>query len=387
MALWARGFRPLFLLAGVWGCVSPIAWVAMLCGCIAPPAWLSPVAWHAHEMLFGVVAAAVAGFLLTSVPVWTDRPPVAGRPLAALTALWIAGRLAMLGAASLAPIAVAASDLAFLLALVVCLAPPLLAGSQRRNWGIVAILLGLCGANARIHAEAVGWGQASAETALRFAVQLVVVLLVVIGGRITPAFTRNAFARAGIEAPVRSSPGLDRWAIALVCLLPASELLWPRTSWSGGVALAAALAVAGRMRGWQTLRTWRDPLLWSLHAGYAWVCVGLVLVAVADLGRAVPWTAGLHALTAGAMGSMMLAVMTRVALGHTGRPLVAPRGVVAVFGLVHAGALVRLGAAFAPGISLPLLTVAGVLWGAAFGLFVALYAPILTRPRVDGAPG
>ena len=385
--LWGRGFRPLFFLAGVSGCVAPIAWVAMLSGSVAPPAWLSPPLWHAHEMLFGMVAAAIGGFLLTSVPVWTGGSPVAGRRLQGLTLLWIAGRLALLGAAALPAAVVAACDLAFLLALVVALAPSLASASQRRNWGIVAILLALLGSNALIHAEALGLTGAHASTALRFAVQLVVLLIVVVGGRITPAFTRNALARSGSRAPVHSSPWLERSAIALVALLPAVELVCPRTTWSGLAELAAALAVAGRMLGWQTLRTGRDPLLWSLHAGYAWVAIGLGLVGVADLTGVIPWTAGLHALTAGAMGSMILAVMTRVGLGHTGRPLVATRGVALVYGLVQLGALARLAAPFLPGFYLPVLAAAAVLWGAAFGLFALLYAPILTRPRVDGKPG
>lgn len=386
-ALWGRAFRPFFLLAGLWGCVAPIAWIAMLSGQVPAPAWLSPFAWHAHEMLFGLVVAAIGGFLLTSVPVWTGRTPVTGSRLAGLAALWLAGRVAMLAAAALPSSIVAACDLAFPVALAATLARPLLTASQRRNWGIWAIVLALGGADAMMHAEALGLARGAVSVALRFAIWLVVALIVVVGGRITPAFTRNALVRAGVQAPVRARAWLDRSAIALVALLPLIELVCPRTTWSGAVELAAALAVGARMLGWQSLRTGRDPLLWSLHAGYAWVAIGLLLVALSDLTQALAFNLGMHALTAGAMGSMILAVMTRVGLGHTGRPLVLPRGASLAYALVHAGALARLVATFLPDVYLPALTLAAILWSAAFGLFSALYAPILMRPRVDGQPG
>ena len=209
-----------------------------------------------------------------------------------------------------------------------------------------------------------------------------------IGGRITPGFTTNALIRLGVDARAASRPWLDRLAVSAVIGLAAVDLVAPRSVASGVLAAAAGLAVAARMTGWQTLRTWRDPLVWSLHAGMAWVAVGLLLVAAGDLGGSVPPNAGLHALTAGAMGSMILAVMTRVSLGHTGRPLVLPRGAVGSYVLVHAGAVARVFSALASGpVQSTLLVIAGLLWAAAFGLFAILYASILTRPRVDGKDG
>jgi uncharacterized protein involved in response to NO len=355
----------------------------MFTGSIRAPAWLAPSAWHAHEMIFGWVAAAVAGFLLTAVPVWTATGPVRGRALFGLAALWVAGRVAMLAAGVLPPIAVAVIDVSFLPALAACLVRPLATAGQRRNWGFVPILLALCAANAAMHAEALGIARPHALVALRFAVALIVLLIVVVGGRVTPAFTRNAFVRRGIEVAIRTSSWSARASIALVALLPAVELSVPRTSWSGAAELAAALAVGARMLGWQTLRTGRDPLLWSLHAGYAWVAIGLGLLGVADLSGAIPASAGLHALTAGAMGSMILAVMTRVALGHTGRPLFAPRGIALAYGMVHLGAFARVGSAFSPSTGTPALAAAAMLWAAGFGLFLALYTAILLGPRVD----
>jgi uncharacterized protein involved in response to NO len=385
--LWARGFRPFFLLAGFWGCLAPVVWVAAIAGGVSAPAWLAPSSWHAHEMIFGWVAAAIAGFLLTAVPVWTATEPVTARALFGLAALWVAGRVVMLAPGALNPIAVAVIDVGFLPVLATCLVRPLATAGQRRNWGFVPILLALCAANAAMHAETLGIVGSHASVALRFAVALVVVLIVVVGGRITPAFTRNAFAARGIDATIRMPGWSARASIALVALLPALELALPRTPWSGAAELAAALAVAGRMAGWQTFRTRRDPLLWSLHAGYAWVAIGLGLLGVADLWHAIPSSAGLHALTAGAMGSMILAVMTRVALGHTGRPLVAPRGIALAFCMVHLGAFVRVGSALLPGMGTPALALAAIAWSGAFGLFLVLYASILLGPRVDGNAG
>jgi len=388
VALWQRGFRPFFLAAGVYGFAFVAAWTFAWRGAFAAPAWLVPMWWHGHEMLFGVVAAAIAGFLLTATPVWTGRPALRGRPLAALVALWALGRLAMGAAGALPAALVAAADLAFPIALAGVLARTVWGTGQRRNYGVVALVATLAAANAAVHAQALGWSADSAPRALRFAVDLVVVLIVVIGGRITPGFTSNALARLGVAARARSLPWLDRLAVAAAVLLAAADLLIPRSVASGVLAAVAAVAVAGRMAGWQTLRTGRDPLVWSLHAGMAWVALGLALVAAGDLGAPIPASAGLHALTAGAMGSMILAVMTRVGLGHTGRPLALPRYAVACYLLVHAGAAVRVAATLAGPAQAPrLLAIGGLLWAAAFGLFAALYAPILCRPRIDGREG
>ncbi|HXK24632.1 MAG TPA: NnrS family protein [Myxococcota bacterium] len=385
-ALWGRGFRPFFLGAALYAGVVVPAWLAIWLSVVSSPAWLWPSAWHAHEMLFGVVAAAIAGFLTTSVPVWTNTRAIAGGPLAALFGIWLAGRVAMALAGRVGAGPVAALDLAFLPALAFVLARALVPARQPRNLGFLPVLAALWLCNAAVHAQALGFPWPAAQ-ALRLAVDLVVVLIVVIGGRITPAFTRNALLREGVDAVVRSRPWLDRVAIAAAVGLAVADLLAPRTRATGIVAGLAAVALAGRMLGWQTLRTRRDPLLWSLHAGLAWVAVGFGLVAVSDLSGALPPQAGLHALSAGAMGAMVLAVMTRVALGHTGRALVLPRGAALCYVLVHLGALLRVTAAAIPTSPPALLVAAGVSWAGAFALYAVLYAPILCGPRVDGRLG
>jgi uncharacterized protein involved in response to NO len=387
-AFFGRAFRPFFLGASLYAALAVPFWAAIWLGELPPPAWLAPHWWHAHEMLFGVVAAAIAGFLLTAVPVWTGTRALAGAPLAALAALWAAGRVAML-AAGLAPAWLAALvDGAFLPAVAAVLARALWRTPRRANQAIGGVVALLAAANLAVHAHALGALPSAAPRALRFAVDLASLLVVVVGGRITPAFTANALRLRGIAAPIVARPSLDRLAVAATAALAALDLVAPRSAATGVVACAAGLAVAGRMLGWQTRHALADPLLWSLHAGLAWVATGLLLVGAGDLTGVVPPVAGLHALTAGAMGSMILAVMTRVALGHTGRPLVLPRGAALCYALVHAGAVARVASTFAtPPLYAPLLAAAALLWAAAFALYAALYAPILLAPRPDGMPG
>ena len=387
-ALFALGFRPFFLAVGVEGVVLTLAWLAMLYGWLPAPAWLDPFLWHGHEMLFGLVSAAIAGFLLTAVPAWTATPPVAGARLAALVALWALGRAALALAGVLPAGAVAAADLAFPAALLASVGLPILRARAKRQAGIVAALAALAGANAAAHLDALGFAPGAARPALRLAIVFVALLILVIGGRITPSFTQNAIERAGGGLRVVARPALDRLSLAGAVALALAELLAPRSLASGACAAVASLATLARMAGWQTRFALSDPLLAALHVGFAWVAAGFAAIALADLGAAVPPTVALHALTAGAMGAMILAVMTRVALGHTGRPLVAKRSARLAYGLVSAGALARvLGPLLAPGAQRAAWTLAGLLWAGAFAAFLAGYAGMLLRPRADGRPG
>jgi uncharacterized protein involved in response to NO len=315
--------------------------------------------------------------------VWSGRPALQGAPLAALFALWVAGRAAMLAAGSVPAVVVAALDASFLPALALVLARTLWGRAQRHNHGIVAMVAALAAANGLVHAVALGIvAPIVAQRVLHFAVAGVIVLVVVIGGRITPAFTVNALRRRGVEATVVDGAWRRRAAIGGTVAVAVLALVAPGTEVERLVASAAGAAVALRMSGWQTRRTLDDPLVWSLHAGMAWVAVGLALRGLHPVG-----TAGLHALTAGAMGAMILAVMTRVGLGHTGRPLVLPAGGALLYALVHAAALARVAAGLAPAAAPPLLVLASGAWCLAFGGFVALYAPFLLRARPDGRPG
>jgi uncharacterized protein involved in response to NO len=382
-ALWARGFRPFFLAAAAYAALIVPLSTASLLGAAHAPRWLTLPWWHGHEMLFGFVAAAIAGFLTTAAPVWSGRPALHGAPLIALFALWAAGRAAMLAGGALPACLVAAVDVAFLPALAVVLARTLWGSGQRRNHGIVALVAALGAANAVVHAAALGLVEpVAARRMLHFAVAGVVMLIVVVGGRITPAFTANALRQRAVAAPVVDGAWRRRAALAGAAAVAMIAIVAPESELERAVSIAAGGAVAVRMTGWQTRHILDDPLVWSLHAGTAWVAAGLVLRGLHPAG-----TAGLHALTAGAMGAMILAVMTRVALGHTGRPLVLPRGVAPTYGLVHAAALARVAASLAPSAAPLLLAVSAATWTAAFAGFLVLYLPVLTAPRVDGRPG
>ncbi|NNL65505.1 MAG: NnrS family protein [Myxococcales bacterium] len=386
--LWGRAFRPFFLGLAFYGALAIPWWTLVWLGWLPAPTWLIPIWWHGHEMIFGFVAAAIAGFLLTASPVWAGGPALTGRPLAALFSLWALGRVALAGGGILPAWLVAGVDLAFFPAVALAVVWTLWGSGQSRNYGVVGIVAALAAANGVVHAEALGLASGVAGPGLRFAVDLLIVLLLVIGGRITPAFTQNALQRRGLERSVRPRPWVGAVAIGAAALLALVTPAAGRTPWTGLLAALAGLAATIRLVGWQTWHIRSDPLLWSLHAGAAWVVVGLLLVAASDLGAAIPAAAGLHALTAGAIGTSILAVITRVGLGHTGRALVLPPGVMWSFALVHLAAAARVAAPFLPAVAQQALLIAsGMAWAAAFGLFAVRYWPILTTPRPDGRPG
>jgi uncharacterized protein involved in response to NO len=386
--LWGRAFRPFFLGLAIYGTLVVPWWTLVWLGVLPAPGWLIPMWWHGHEMMFGFVAAAIAGFLLTASPVWSGGPALTGRPLAGLVALWVLGRVALAGAGALPVWLVAVVDVAFLPAVATAVVWTLWGSGQYRNYAVVGIIAALAVANVAMHAEALGSVSGVAPRALRFAVDAVVTLVLVIGGRITPGFTQNALRRRGMEVGVRSWPFLNGLTVAAGGAVALAGLLLDRTPATGLLAAFAAATTAARLSGWQTWHTRSDPLLWSLHLGSVWIVVGLLLVAASDLGAAIPAAAGLHALTAGAMGATILAVITRVGLGHTGRPLELPRGVVWCYVLVNGAAAARVAAPFSPSeAQRALLLLSGLAWAAAFGLFAVRYRSTLTAPRPDGRPG
>ncbi|MCR9093066.1 MAG: NnrS family protein [bacterium] len=386
--LWGRAFRPFFLVLGLHASIAILWWVVAWTGGAPTPAWLAPMWWHGHEMVFGLAAAAIAGFLLTASPVWTGGPALTGRPLAALLALWVAGRVVFAVATVLPAWLVALVDFAFLPAVAVAALRTIWGSGQVRNYGVVGIVVVLAGANGAVHADALGVAPGLARTALRFAVDLLVILILEIGGRITPAFTQNALRQRGRTVVVRSWLWLNRLAIASAVATAVSASILGRSSPTGILGVIAGLSALARMAGWQSWQTRSDPLLWSLHAGSLWVVVGLLLAGASDLGVSIPSTVGLHALTVGAIGGTIIAVMTRVGIGHTGRPLVLPEGVVWCYVLVHLAALTRVAAPFVSGVEHRAVLLASALaWTCAFGLFTVRYWSILTMPRPDGRPG
>jgi uncharacterized protein involved in response to NO len=380
----AYGFRPFFLLAALFAALAIPLWLAAYMGAVALPTPLPATLWHGHEMLFGYGTAVLAGFLLTATPGWSGRPPVKGAALAALVVIWLAGRLASSAGGAIPGIA-AAVDLAFLPALVIAIAPALKA-APRRNLLFLPVLGVLAIANLVVQLHALGVLPGAGPTALRAALDLFVLLIALVGGRIVPAFTASALAARGEADGVRSFSARDQLAIGSLLALLLTDLLG-FTPLAGGVALAAAALNGWRLYGWAGSRTLRQPILRVLHLGYAWLAIGLAWKGLVDLTGFVPPADALHGLAIGAVGTMTLAVMSRATLGHTGRPLHAPRLIVASYLLVSAAAIARMAAAPASALALPLLVLSGVFWSLAFLAFAIRLGPALVQPRADGRPG
>lgn len=375
------GFRPFFLLAAVWAAVAVPVWVLAFTGAVQVPGAMPPAVWHGHEMVFGFGQAVVAGFLLTAIPNWTGRMPLQGWQLAGLVLLWLLGRIAMLLSASLGPVAAGVLDLAFPLVFLAAVAREILAG---RNWHNLPMLLALgvlFAGSLLVHLGAPALGN-------RLGVATLLMLISLVGGRIVPSFTRNWLARQQPGTPLPAGFGWpDRAALGLTVLALASWALAPDTAPAPWLALAAGVALAVRLSRWRGAATVREPLLGVLHLGYAWLAAGLVLLALPALIPALPASAAMHALTVGAIGTMTLAVMSRVTLGHSGRALVAGPGTVWAYGLVSLAALLRIGAPLGGVWYAPLVSCAGLAWSAAFALFIVLYGPALLSPRRSGKEG
>jgi uncharacterized protein involved in response to NO len=377
-ALFSYGFRPFFFFGAIYaGAMVPL-WLAVFAGDVALASAFAPRDWHVHEMLFGYVAAVIAGFLLTAVPNWTGRLPIQGAPLAVLFAAWLAGRLAVTFSAFIGWEIALAIDTAFLLLLAAAAAREIVAGRKWNNLKVVGIISLLATANVAFHVEAHFGGVAEYST--RIGVGLVVTLVCLIGGRIVPSFTRNWLARR--EAGRLPVPFNRFDAIAMaagVCAM----IAWVVAP--SGRLTAAALGVAGvlhvvRLARWAGDRTVSDRLVLILHIAYAFVPAGFLLAALAALDLVAP-SAGIHAWTGGAIGSMTIAVMTRASLGHTGQALSASIATQLVYASIVIAALARVCAALEPAHSVLLLTIAGVAWAAAFLGFALVYAPLLCRVR------
>ena len=384
-ALLRGGFRPFFLGAAIWAIVALVMWLGTLFSVLPSAVLGDGLAWHRHEMIFGFAGAAVAGFALTAVPNWTGRLPIAGAPLAILFMGWLGGRLVPLLAAIDTP-AVILLDGGFYLALSGILSREVfLAGNRNLPVTFVIALFGFADLIDRLEmatlfdAGGMGW---------RAGVALLVMLIALIGGRIVPSFTRNWLQSLGNSHHLPTQPGkFDRLSIAFTAMALAAWL-------SGASGYGAAILLVGsgllnamRLARWQGFRCLANPLVFILHVGYAWVAIGLALLGAASAGGIVA-SAGIHALTAGAVGTMILAVMSRASLGHTGRPLAAAKATVLAYACVTVAAAGRVLAALGLGDGPLIIQASGLAWIAAFALFVAVHLPILVSPRADemGSP-
>ena len=385
--VFAYGFRPFFLLAGLFAAGSIAAWIWLFPRGATPMSSLVPQLWHGHEMIFGFIGAAIAGFLLTAVPNWTGETGLAGRPLIVLTALWLAGRVAF-AIGDAVPIGVLmVAELSFMPAIIIALAPSIIRSSNR-NWPLLLVLFAFWCGDVVFAYAAVSGQSVLAGTALRGSLGAVLILITIIGGRITPAFTGNALRARGTAVKIRSSRLLEVAVIALTVGFVLADTTAPFGKVTGIAAAAAALAHFVRLSGWHGLRSWRDPIVWILHAGYAWLPIGLALKALFVLAGA-SWAAHWqHALGAGAAAIMILAVMTRASLGHTGRPLRVSRLIVIAYAMLIASVFLRVfGVSVLQLQYASAITTASALWILAFLLYSCVYVPILIRPRADGKPG
>ncbi len=378
-AILSFGFRPFFSLAGLWAALAMAVWVAMLSGRTVLPTGFDPIGWHAHEFLFGYLGAVMAGFLLTAVPNWTGSLPLVGWPLAGLVALWVIGRVAVAVSAHLPTLSVALADLAFPAALAGFLAREILAGRNWKNLPVLALLTGWAVANALFHWEATQGGAPAQGSGLRIGLAVAVMLIALIGGRIVPSFTRNWLAQRGSARLPVPFGRADGAVLALTGVTLALWVLGPDHMLSAMACGLAGLAHLWRLSRWQGQQTGTEALVWVLHAGYAFVPLGFLAVALAQfLPGLAP--AAQHVWMAGAVGLMTLAVMTRASLGHAGRPLHATGPITALYLALIVAVLARFLAGLLPGADWPLyLAAAG--WIAAFGGFAVIYWPILARPR------
>lgn len=379
LALWELGFRPFYLLASTFAALSVGLWALQLSGVLGAVYLAGPV-WHAHEMLFGFALAVIVGFLFTAGRNWTHEPTPTGWPLGALAALWLAGRVLVLTPWAWAA---AAANVAFPLAAAVGLAIPFWRARNRRNYFFVGLLLVLAAACAVVHAAQLGLLEVPAWAGLQLALDVVLFIVAVMAGRVVPLFTNNGVP--GVQAARK--PLVERAALGGVLALLAADLAGVGGAPLALLAAVAAAAHAWRWWLWQPLHTWRVPLVWVLQAAYLWVPVHLALRAAGAL-QAVPASAATHALTVGAIGGLVIGMMTRTARGHTARPLRADRFDTACYALVLLAAVVRvLPVLFDAGHTLAAAQASALLWSAGFGLYAWRYFPVLTRPRLDGKRG
>ena len=381
-AFFSYGFRPFFLGAALFAGIAVPSWILIVIGAIGSNFLYSPREWHVHEMLFGFLPAAMAGFILTAIPNWTGRVPVRGALLVSLWGLWLAGRL-VVALPGPAPVIAAVVDAAFLVSLAAAIWREI-AGARIWNRAAIGVLITLyAGANIWFHVLALGG--TSTDVPERVALSILLLLLTFIGGRVTPAFTAEYLAgqeRFGHPAPFSRFDGLS---MVLVLLAALAWMVQPEGLAAGALFVAAGVANLIRVLRWRGWVAWGEPLVFILTVGYAWVALSLLALGGACFG-VLPAANAVHVLTTGAVGTMTLAVMTRASLGHTGRQRQADLMTTVMYVLVNVGAILRV---LAPATDSPtnltnlLLGVAALCWSAAYLLFAAVYAPMLVDPSLE----
>lgn len=385
-AILASGFRPFFVLAAAVAATSILLWLLLLKGAFVVDSGFGIIDLHAHEMLFGFTGAVIAGFLLTAIKNWTGQAPASPTMLAALVALFVVGRLAVVVEAATGVHGLSWLEALFLPVFAIVIARPIVGTNNRRNFGVVAIVALFAALDLAMHLAAWTNSPQLGVAARTGALLVPCVLLAVVGGRVIPLFTRNVVASADVV--VRAVSIVDGLAIGGAVAAAAVSVAAPVSATVAMVApavlmLAGVLTVA-RMWGWASLATARTPLLWILHVGHFLLGVGFFARGVSlVLPSLITPSAALHILSIGALAVLCLAMMSCVALGHSGRPLVITSATVVSYGCILVAVVARVAASWLPA----LLDVAGVAFALAFVIFFAGYARILATPRPDGKAG
>ncbi|WP_457666523.1 NnrS family protein [Thiolapillus sp.] len=382
-ALFALGFRPFFLAAGISALVLLGLWLAFWQGVVPAKAYFTLVEWHAHEMLFGYASAVIAGFLLTAVKNWTGMAVPTGRLLLIISGVWLLGRILVVTPGAPQWL-VAAVDLVFIPLVGWSLWRPLWHGQNKVNRMFLLIFAGMTLANLLVHLDVMGVAQKLWPRGVYLMVDMVLLVLLLVAGRVVPFFTEKAVP--GARSTVR--PWVEKGTFISMVIATVAELALPHGPLAGAALLVVALIQGIRLSGWYNPGVWRVPILWVLHIGYAWLVLGLTLRGLSGFG-VLPPSVALHAVTVGGIGVLTLGMMSRVALGHTGRNINDTGPLIPVaFVLLNLAAVMRVfGPWFAPQQFNLWIDIAGGLWILAFTLFALVYTPILIRPRIDGRPG
>jgi len=379
-ALSAIGFRPFFFLSAIAAVLYPLLWALVLHGKITVHSYFGGSLWHGHEMVFGIAMGVIAGFLLTAIGNWTQQKTLRGPGLVALAALWLAGRIAVGTSALWPPVVALVIDGAFLPLLALAAAIPIIKSGNRRNMIMPGILVLMGLANLCTHLGALGWIDVNPSQALQVGLDLVLLILTIIAGRVLPFFTRRAL---NVEATPAGWVG--RAVILSLALVTLLDVIAPTHAVAHVLAMVAGGLHLLRMRGWHTGKALRIPLLAILHLGHLWLGIGLILKGLPLLVALAPGVT-IHGLTVGCLGAFILGMMARVSLGHSGRPLLERPVIRVAFILVALAAIVRVGGAFFDRAYLPSIDASATLWTMAFLAFVWVYTPILLSPRADGKP-
>ena len=378
--IFQNSFRPFFIAAGIWATLAVPFWLLNYFGIMIVIDNFNILLWHQHEILYGFVAAAIAGFILTAIPNWTGRLPIKNKPLAILVFLWILGRVGFLTTAIFGTITTSLMDLPFLIVLVLVIMREIVSGKNWRNLPVIILISFFTLGNILVHLQ-IHEIIDSAELGIRLSTFVLSILLALIGGRIVPSFTRNWLAQNKANKFPRPFGNIDKISLISLVVFVFAQVIIPHHQATSLLALLAGLLHGIRFIRWKVWMTLTEPLIWILHVGYMWLCVALVLIGFSGLTDFVPYTSSYHALTVGAFSTMILAVMTRASLGHTGRTIKATLGTTTIFIFITIAAILRVYEPFINESGSLILSLSGIFWTLSFALFIFIYFPILTQSR------